>query len=398
MYQQLRGPERLFKIGQWFVAILFAYFLIKVGESIMADLPSISRPPEFDDFLDKPAVHQMQDKINQVLIKVETLEKQSNALNEKLIVAQEDYKKENQSFQNWRATRSSTEQSEQNPEVVARAKKLDQLLGKQKEIEVEQSKLRENINALHDLTAPEREKIRVLNEEANVTYQAVQRKQGLKSFFIRLLFVLPLLIAAIWLFRRHRNSQHWPFAWGFIFFSLFAFFFELVPYLPSFGGYIRFGVGALLTFLGGRYLMLALQKYLERKRQEQAAPQEERKQDILYEKALESLSRCQCPSCERKIPSLDGSAVSFCMHCGLRVMKVCDHCGLRHNAFYPFCPSCGTRDQSKSTKSGNQGAAVAIEAAAAAEAVTGLEANSANQSNAEFAPQSPSSPERPSST
>jgi predicted RNA-binding Zn-ribbon protein involved in translation (DUF1610 family)/outer membrane murein-binding lipoprotein Lpp len=355
MYQQLRGPERLFKIGQWFVAILFAYFLIKVGASIIADLPSVNRPPALEDFLNKPAIHQTQDKINQITQKIDALEKQSNAWNEKLIVAQEDYSKENQSFQNWRSTRSSTDQSDQNPEVISRAKKLDQLLQKQKEIEVQLSRLRENINALNEVNAPDQEKIRLLNEEAHNEYYAVERQHALKSFFIRLLFVLPLLIGAIWMFRRHRHSQHWPFAWGFIFFALFAFFFELVPYLPSFGGYIRFGVGAVLTFLGGRYLMIALQNYLERKRQEQAAPQEERKQDIVYEKALESLSRCQCPSCERKIPSLEGNSVSFCMHCGLRVMKVCDHCGLRHNAFYPFCPSCGNRDQTKDSKMASLG-------------------------------------------
>ncbi|MBR7784543.1 serine endopeptidase, partial [Undibacterium sp. LFS511W] len=117
------------------------------------------------------------------------------------------------------------------------------------------------IEAQRERLQPLQEQLSALNYQADQAFQQALYQASLKTFAIRLLFVLPLLIAAIWLFRRHRNSQHWPFAWGFIFFALFAFFFELVPYLPSFGGYIRYGVGAILTFLGGKALMRALQQY-----------------------------------------------------------------------------------------------------------------------------------------
>ena len=53
------------------------------------------------------------------------------------------------------------------------------------------------------------------------------RDDGMKGLLV------PLLALAGWLFVKQRRSTWWPFVWGFIFFALFAFFVELVPYLPD---------------------------------------------------------------------------------------------------------------------------------------------------------------------
>ena len=90
--------------------------------------------------------------------------------------------------------------------------------------------------------------------------------QELRAFLYRLALTLPLLVVAGWLFVKKRKSTHWPFVWGFILFTLFAFFGELVPYLHSYGGYARYIVGMLTTGLIGRQAIVSQKRFLEKQR------------------------------------------------------------------------------------------------------------------------------------
>ena len=54
MLSPSRGPDRLIRIGQWLIALLFAYFLIHVGSSLIADLPLLTKAPRQEQFVDLP--------------------------------------------------------------------------------------------------------------------------------------------------------------------------------------------------------------------------------------------------------------------------------------------------------------------------------------------------------
>jgi hypothetical protein len=334
MLSPSRGPERLVRLGQWLIALLFAYFLIQVGGSLIADLPLLSQRPPQERFLDGARLGQLERQRQPLRQRRDQLQVEISQLTEKQLLAGQAVEREQTSFETWRAARSATELSEQNPEVIARARQLDRLLQEQQRLSAERSERESQLQRAQQDLEPLEEQLE------QVRRQASQRSE-LLAFAIRLSFVGPLLALALWQFRRYRLSDQWPFVWGFLLFGLFAFFVELVPYLPSFGAYIRYGVGALITLVAGRSLIRWLNAYLLRKQQEQAAPQQQRQSQIVYEKALQALGRNQCPSCERNLPQREGALPNFCMHCGLQLQRSCLGCGNHHLACFPYCPSCG---------------------------------------------------------
>ena len=167
------------------------------------------------------------------------------------------------------------------------------------------------------------------------------RAQELRVFGYRLALTLPLLGVAGWLFKRHRQSRWWPFVWGFIIFAVFAFFFELVPYLPSYGGYVRYIVGIVLTVAVGRWAIVALQRYLERQRAAEAQPDQMRRAELSYDTAVARMAKGVCPGCERAV-DLKNPLIDFCPHCGIGLFDQCGVCRARKNAFSRFCQACGS--------------------------------------------------------
>lgn len=183
------------------------------------------------------------------------------------------------------------------------------------------------------------------------SWRKEMRAVELRVFLYRLALTLPLLLAAGWLFAKQRKSTWWPFVWGFIFFALFAFFVELVPYLPDYGGYVRYVVGIVVTVLLGRAAILGLNRYLERQKQQESLPETQRRQELGYDVALARLAKGVCPGCERPVDLKDG-AIDFCPHCGIGLFDRCGSCSTRKSAFVRFCHSCGAQADGHSRKAG----------------------------------------------
>lgn len=346
MFKTNRGqrlPEQIFRVVMWLIAVLFAAFLIGLGGLIINDLPKVGEMPPVEQYESA--------ELKSLRAKVVSAERERDGLNDKRDQAQlqnsqavKRYAEAKQSFDNWIATRTATTDPNQDPEVLRRTRELDALQATATETE----KALEAIDQqqLSIMQSVDQRRIDELTEQAQAKYESASNQYALKVFLWRLMFTLPLLLLAAWLFVRKRRSRYWPFVWGFIFFAAFAFFFELVPYLPSYGGYVRFIVGLVLLGVAGWYGIRQMQAYLARKQAEEAAmlssTQEQRRQQFTYEQALGHLAKGVCPSCERQLSSSDsGHAADYCVHCGLCVYKNCPQCSTRCSTFFKFCSTCG---------------------------------------------------------
>ena len=344
MSKALRLSEKWFRRGLWLVALVFASFLIGLGGTIVGDLPQVERALQLDDFLDMAQVAPLR---AQARVAREAQETARNALEQAELQAgkaRSSTQAERESLNAWLATRSATQRSEQDPEVIARTHALNAL--QQQELKARQA-VQAQQQALLDArqqAQAQQKRLSELERGGRERMASAERAQELRVFLYRLALTLPLLIIAGWLFAKKRKSTWWPFVWGFIWFGLFAFFVELVPYLPSYGGYVRYAVGIVVTVLVGRFAIQALGRYLEQQKQAEARPDSERRRELGYDVALTRLAKGVCPGCERAVDLKDGTT-DFCPHCGIGLFARCGHCGTRRSAFVHFCPSCGTTAQ-----------------------------------------------------
>ncbi len=339
-------PEKLFSLTMWLVAILFAWFLMGFGGLIIRDLPLAENTITPQQFATSELITLQATKS---AIEIEQREKidQRDLLQQSLGAAQSQYDTEHVSFRNWLATRAVTNQSNQDAELIVRTEKLEalkdtQILNQQKVADLNRQLLL--LSQRNDQLDPQ---YRDLEQANNQRYQSTVFKQQLHVFAYRLLFILPLIAVAIWLFVRHRKSKYWPFVWGFIFFSLFSFFVELVPYLPSYGGYVRYVVGLILVLIGGYYGIGWMQVYLAQRQLTAKASENERRLKIDHIVAIKKLTAHVCPGCERQIVDCKDVVTNFCMYCGLKLYCNCLVCEVRHNSFFSHCPTCGTENENK---------------------------------------------------
>lgn len=341
MSKSLRLSEKWFRRGLWLVAVVFAWFLIGLGATVVGDLPQVEEVQTIEDFIDPTALQSVRDDIRdsesnsrQIGDVLEQLQLQYNA-------AKADTDSEREKFTAWVATRQATAQPDQDPELISRTQRLDNLQALERtalgRLEAQQKLL------LDVQQANEQAQFRLseLEQGAQGAYTSARQSQELRVFAYRLGLTLPLLLLAGWLYKTKRQSTYWPFVWGFIYFALFVFFVELVPYLPSYGGYIRYLVGIVITVLVGRQAILALNHYLEQQRLAEAQPETKRRAVLEYDTALMRLAKGICPGCERAV-DLKDTGIDFCPHCGIGLHDQCGHCHTRKSTFAKYCHSCGT--------------------------------------------------------
>jgi predicted RNA-binding Zn-ribbon protein involved in translation (DUF1610 family) len=341
MNNAIRLSEKWFVRALWLIALVFAFFLIGLGNAVVGDLPQVEADLSLQQFM-APAGQRLQEARDTA---AQQRSQAQDALNQAELQRQsaaKDYAAARATFDNWLATRQATGRPDQDGELQRRTRELDAL----KAAESTATRAVEAQNqVMLDASQAEGRSVAALEPFENSAREQLAlaaQAAELRVFLYRLAVTLPLLAIAGWLFVKARKGRWWPFAWGFIFFALFSFFVELVPYLPSYGGYVRYGVGIIVTLLVGRWAIIELNKYLERQKLAEAQPETMRRQDLAYDQALARLAKSVCPGCERPV-DLKNPDIDFCPHCGIGLFERCQACSHRKGTFSPFCHKCGAK-------------------------------------------------------
>lgn len=336
------------------ISFLLALFLIGMANRIIWDIDGVEKRPNITDFeihtdikkyrvlrqSIRDSIQNKQDEKENIQLSVDLVE---NALEE-----------QQASFKTWISTRAATQSSEVNAEIQRRNRLLDSLQTSLKTEKAEKLLVQSEIAGFYH---EERNYDLSISEEiskARKMYAKEERRYDLRIFISRLLFVIPVLLLGIWMLLKKRKHTYWPLFRGVVFFAFYAFFIGLIPYLPSYGGYVRYAMGILLSVVLGIYTIKYLKAFVKKKKAALQLSSEERSKYIKKEVAEKALENHMCPSCgkdylineifqsgKRKNRSGNVKVTSYCRHCGLQLFKNCTSCDTKNYAHLPHCYSCG---------------------------------------------------------
>ena len=348
--------ERTSRIVYYSISLILCLFLILLSNKIIDDLDTTTVRPVKENFENKAIMADLGRKSNELTIEIENLNTKKSSIEKTIATAKENYTNEKQSFDNWVQTRRTLGSPDKDQEVIYRAYKLDEIYKIEQDwrsqLNSQQAKIDQNEKQQQAI----QKSINREKEAAEKKYNTELKHYDLRVFLIRLLFVAPILAIGIFFFIRYRRHKFWPLYFGFTLFSIYAFFFGLVPYLPSYGGYVRYAVGILLSAGLGYYAIKTIRKFIETKQAELQVSTQERAKNVQSEVAEKALENHFCPSCGKdfilkkwEIPQKNTETeayklvTDFSRHCGLELFSNCNKCGNKNFAHLPYCSSCGTK-------------------------------------------------------
>lgn len=349
--------ERTSRVIYYTVSGVLCLFLILLSNNIIGDLDSSVAYPQMDSFENTKKLKDLNRQLNEQNLVVEKLNSNKQTIEKTIATAKANYQNEKQSFDNWLAARTTLGSPDKDQEVTDRAQNLDEYYKVEQEWRRELNSVQSAIEVQNEKAADISELIEKERSAARDLYDHAYEKYELKVFLIRLLFVGPILALGIFFFIRKRKNKFWPLYFGFTLFSLYAFFFGLLPYLPSYGGYVRNSVGILLSLGLGFYAIKKIRTYMELKKAELQVSTQERAKKVQTDTAEKALENHFCPSCGKDFilkkwespvnKNIDSETfrqvTNFCRHCGLELFRNCGSCGHKNYAHLPFCSSCGSK-------------------------------------------------------
>lgn len=306
------------------------------------------RQPQYEHFTSTAEITSLTRHIDSLEAIRQSVAREIDALEKKNEASRAEYARKKESFDNWVAARRALGRPDTDAEVVSRTRETDRQLDTLKYEDAVINRTRARLDSISEIKNTAGNELYALREKATALYESADNTYQLKIFGLRLIFAAPVLALGVWFFIRFRHHRYKALFLGFSLYSLYVFFVGLVPYLPSFGGYVRYGVGVLLAVSLGYYAIKYINTYVERK---QAALKEaagQRAAKIRQETAQKAYDAHVCPSCGKdflvkpwEYTEKGPKVSSFCQHCGMELYISCPCCGHGNFAHFRYCKSCG---------------------------------------------------------
>ena len=350
--------EKTSKLINYIIAIVLCGFLIALSGKLIDDVDEWKEKPTVEEFQNKSLLDTKDAEIEEIDAEIDLNIQKRVSIENTIKIVNSNYNNAKKSFDNWLETRKIVGSPNEDKEVLSRANELDQYYKTLQEWEKELATINNKISNLNTSKNSVQQLIYKEENRAFTEREKEIRNYNLKVFLIRLLFILPILILGIVFIIKYRKHKYWPLFLGFVLFSFYAFFFGLVPYLPSYGGYIRYSVGIILSILLGIYAINKIKAFIENKKNELKVSTSERAKKVQTETAEKALDNHMCPSCgkdfivkrwakptntKKATVEVPLSVTNFCRFCGLELFKKCKKCDTENFAHLPFCSNCGDK-------------------------------------------------------
>jgi hypothetical protein len=341
MAQGVRVPERTYSILLWLLSVVFAAFIVGLGNLVIGDLPQVEEPIRHEQFVDTKASAAIRKELTEIGQRRDAIDDRMEIVRLQLEQAQKLSQTGTETFQAWIQTRTATTNPQQDPEVLARTRELEALKGNERTLQAALSALENERLPLNQRESELQDRLNQMEARAQPALERALFWQELRIFALRLALTLPMLLIATWMVMKKRKSEYWPLMRGFVLAAVFVFFVELVPYLPSYGGYVRYAVGILLTIAAGHFLIKHMRAYFERRAQAEQQAEQERRKLVSHDEAFKKMAAKVCPGCDRPISTTGEAEANFCVHCGMTLFDHCSKCETRKMAFFRYCMTCG---------------------------------------------------------
>jgi len=330
----------------WILGGFFAAFLCWLGTKGLSDIADIFHEPDLSEFR---------------LPRVSPLEKERDAVNsipdpraDKIERAQSDLTElertlgtAEQTWKTWLDTRATLGgNAAEDQKVRARRDQLDVLRSERDKAKALLLALRNEPDPRADALETVNRKIAIAEQDASREYESAHSTWKFKVLSARLGLVGPIWALAAWLWARRRGSRYVTLLWGYWAFSIWMLIWGIGPYLPQYGGYIPFVVGAGACV----WLSVSLLHYFNRRAH------------IRRRKIVDrAIARHCCPNCERDYLigrevgidlglarkattrhfDLDAVRPRVCPACGLPLFAACPECKHEQLVHLDWCSACG---------------------------------------------------------